>query len=176
MNNIAYNFFLNGMIKYAKEKVRRRVEVFLTNDKNKVLIGKQTYPNGERKWAFPGGGIDRGETPELAGIREALEETGKSTTKPKRLRTEVTFVPPASEKVNARHKGFSKNKTYFISGKAEISEKSILGEGGDFIENPKFVEIEKAINYMKNDKAKDKNYNKMYNKRIQALNELRRKL
>ncbi len=41
----------------------------------RVLMVQQTY-QGERFWTFPGGGIEPGETPEMAARREAKEEVG----------------------------------------------------------------------------------------------------
>jgi 8-oxo-dGTP diphosphatase len=43
---------------------------------NKVLMVKQHVERGDIVWNFPGGGIEEGETPEEAAIREAKEETG----------------------------------------------------------------------------------------------------
>lgn len=47
------------------------VSVFLINDKNQILVGKRA----EGTWGLPGGGMDAGETPKEAGVRETLEET-----------------------------------------------------------------------------------------------------
>lgn len=46
-------------------------------DGDKVLLIRHTYVPG---WQFPGGGVDPGETIELAARREALEETGYRVT------------------------------------------------------------------------------------------------
>jgi 8-oxo-dGTP diphosphatase len=50
-------------------------QVFIEKD-NKVLMVKQHVERGDIVWNFPGGGIEEGETPEKAAIREAKEETG----------------------------------------------------------------------------------------------------
>ena len=43
------------------------------NEKGDVLLQRRTDSN---KWGFPGGAIEIGETPQMAAIREAKEETG----------------------------------------------------------------------------------------------------
>ena len=42
----------------------------------KVLLGYRLSQHGHGFWAFPGGHIEFGETPEQAVIRETAEETG----------------------------------------------------------------------------------------------------
>ncbi len=41
-----------------------------------ILMVKQYVERGDLVWNFPGGGIEKGETPEEACIREVKEETG----------------------------------------------------------------------------------------------------
>lgn len=43
------------------------------NDKGEVLLQRR---GDSDKWGFPGGAIELGETPQMAAVREAKEETG----------------------------------------------------------------------------------------------------
>jgi 8-oxo-dGTP diphosphatase len=42
----------------------------------KVLMVRRRISEGELMWQFPAGGIEAGESPEEAAVRETLEETG----------------------------------------------------------------------------------------------------
>lgn len=42
----------------------------------RVLMIRRRVSEGELMWQFPAGGIEAGETPEEAAVRETLEETG----------------------------------------------------------------------------------------------------
>ncbi|MDR3642921.1 MAG: NUDIX hydrolase [Candidatus Doudnabacteria bacterium] len=51
----------------------------VTNDKQEILLAKRYEPESAHthgKWEFVGGGIEFGEKPEQAVIREAMEEAG----------------------------------------------------------------------------------------------------
>lgn len=43
---------------------------------DRVLMVRRRVKEGELSWQFPAGGIEAGETPEEAAVRETLEETG----------------------------------------------------------------------------------------------------
>ena len=55
------------------------VVAIITNEKGGVLLAKRNQPDipsEHNKWEFVGGGIDFGETPEQALMREVKEEAG----------------------------------------------------------------------------------------------------
>ncbi len=56
-----------------REGFRPNVGIILLNQRNQVFWGKRFRTHS---WQFPQGGIDRGETPEQAMIRELHEEVG----------------------------------------------------------------------------------------------------
>lgn len=59
-------------------------------DGDRVLLISMEPPGQRRWWHFPGGGIEEGETPEEAVVRELLEETGlRATTVTEYLRAGI---------------------------------------------------------------------------------------
>lgn len=49
------------------------------NDEGKILLTQRNDPQNpfaHMKWQFPGGGVENGESPSEAALREILEETG----------------------------------------------------------------------------------------------------
>lgn len=55
---------------------RRNVVAVITNKKGQVLFCKQRTKSRFGQWQFPQGGIEKGETPRKAVLRELREETG----------------------------------------------------------------------------------------------------
>ncbi len=55
------------------------VKVVIVNDKNEILLLQRSDKTSRAHgWDFAGGGVDKGEDPHAAAIRESLEETGLS--------------------------------------------------------------------------------------------------
>ncbi|OFZ10214.1 MAG: hypothetical protein A3D92_22165 [Bacteroidetes bacterium RIFCSPHIGHO2_02_FULL_44_7] len=75
----------------------------LVEHNGKFLMIRIAY--GHKHWTFPGGGVDRGELPEIAAKREVREEVG----------IEVEKVTPIGEYFNTRH--YSKDTVYCFYSK-----------------------------------------------------------
>lgn len=62
----------------AKLPYRRNVGIVLANAANQVFVGQRTdrQPHEPPAWQMPQGGIDKGEDPQTAALRELTEETG----------------------------------------------------------------------------------------------------
>jgi len=69
------------MSKNLKEVAR----VIVTNDNGEFLVGKKRLGGNRRKWMILGGGINNGETPKKAALRELREESGRDP-------IEITFL------------------------------------------------------------------------------------
>ncbi|MGF1427791.1 NUDIX hydrolase [Kitasatospora sp. LaBMicrA B282] len=59
----------------AIKKVRPAAYAVCVED-DRILLARWISPTGERLWTMPGGGLDHGEDPYDAAIRELAEETG----------------------------------------------------------------------------------------------------
>ena len=66
-----WKLFINKLLK----KERHTAHIILKED-NKYLLVQEAIGGIRGLWGLPGGGIDKGETPELAAKREVQEETG----------------------------------------------------------------------------------------------------
>jgi 8-oxo-dGTP diphosphatase len=74
-------------------KKRSVAGVIFANDHRQVLLVKRRDVN---IWALPGGGVDPGESPEEAIIREVLEETGLTV----QIRRQVALYSPINRLSN----------------------------------------------------------------------------
>ncbi len=60
--------------------MRKRTGVFCLKDERLLAIELQDPTTKKRMWSLPGGAIEEGESPQMAALRETLEETGYSVT------------------------------------------------------------------------------------------------
>ncbi|MEU1088920.1 NUDIX hydrolase [Streptomyces sp. NPDC005892] len=58
----------------TEQSVQPPVSTAIIVDGGKVLMIRRQVREGKLLWAFPGGGIEAGETPEQAAVRETSEE------------------------------------------------------------------------------------------------------
>ncbi|MFI8499424.1 NUDIX hydrolase [Streptomyces sp. NPDC085524] len=56
--------------------VKPPVSTAIIVHEGRVLMARRREREGKLLWAFPGGGIEAGETPEEAAVREVAEEVG----------------------------------------------------------------------------------------------------
>ena len=64
------------IIQHAPGWNSRRVRVVIISADNEILLVRNWLSN--QNWSLPGGGIENGETPEHAAVREMKEETALS--------------------------------------------------------------------------------------------------
>ncbi|MFE4535376.1 NUDIX hydrolase [Streptomyces scopuliridis] len=69
----------------------------------RVLIARHVSPNGESNWTLPGGGVEQGEDPYDAVIREVAEETGCDAMVTSLLGVDSRVVPAEAARMGVEH-------------------------------------------------------------------------
>ena len=80
--------------KFSNLLLRKGVGVVLLNKNNKIFVAKR-IDNPNDFWQMPQGGIDKGENPSEAALRELKEETSIKNVKfVKEIKDEITYYLP----------------------------------------------------------------------------------
>ena len=98
----------------------RKVSIIVFYDEQKRILLQKRSPNAHGvEWAFFGGGIDPGETPEQAVVRETKEELGHDLHD---YRCIGTFH-------NQQSADFAVELNVFVAPLCDYLDKFVLGEG-----------------------------------------------
>jgi 8-oxo-dGTP diphosphatase len=101
------------------ESVQPPVSTAIIVHDGRVLMARRRQQEGKLLWAFPGGGIEAGESPEEAAVREVAEEVG----------LEVAAVQVLGDRV---HPQSGVHMTYVacrvVAGEASVVDEEELAE------------------------------------------------
>lgn len=120
--------------------------VVVTPDKKVLLHREYRYVIQDYSWEIPGGGIDKGETPEQAAIRELKEESGISISQDALVRLGVFYPLHSFNKENVALFMVTVNQTSLTTRENEISES---------IDRQQFVDFDEALNMIDVGKVND---------------------
>lgn len=111
--HIAFAARLGRVVKWATDEYRPRVEIAVRKPDGSIYCGKWGATGG---YALPGGGVDPGETPEEAAIRELREEAGIEATNARLLpvTTKKDWSPEERKQNAARGRDFKGSRTQYV--------------------------------------------------------------
>ncbi|MFF4873850.1 NUDIX hydrolase [Streptomyces sp. NPDC000961] len=69
----------------------------------RVLLARHVSPGGESTWTLPGGGVEHGEDPFDAVVREVAEETGRDAVVERLLGVDSRTIPAAEARAGVAH-------------------------------------------------------------------------
>jgi putative (di)nucleoside polyphosphate hydrolase len=128
--HIAFAARLGRVVKWATDEYRPRVEIAVCKPDGSFYCGKWGDTGG---YALPGGGIDPGETPEDAALRELREEAGIEATNARLLpvTTKKDWTPEERKQNAARGRNFKGSRTvYVLADYVKDGDKSNLDKWG----------------------------------------------
>lgn len=121
--------------KYTWVNRKNGVSIVVLTPDDKILLSKEyRYVIDDFSWEIPGGGIDSGETPEEAAIRELEEETGLQVTQLEKL---GMFYPLSSFNTESITVFYTT-----IQPKSVTTEKT---ESGEEIGEQRYISFAKAL-------------------------------
>ncbi len=168
-----------------KKKIRPRVEVYLYDDKGRVLAsrGQEGHSNNvANSWKFPGGGIESNAGINHTAKREALEEAGFETSGKMHAidtRPNLTKWPDFFRKDMKKQKNrdFHAQYTYFRAAPIGSKNDSELGADKDTLKGMEMVPLKTLIKDVESAaKNPDNKYQVFDNERLKGLKALESRL
>jgi 8-oxo-dGTP pyrophosphatase MutT (NUDIX family) len=168
-----------------KKKIRPRVEVYLYDDKGRVLASRAQEGHSNNvptSWKFPGGGVEGSAGVNETAKREALEEVGFTTagrvhaldTRPRLTKWPEFFRKDMKKQKN---RDFHAQYTYFRAAPIGSKDDSELGADKDTLKGLEMVPIRTLIKDLETAiKHPDNKYSVFDKERLHGLKSLQTKL
>jgi ADP-ribose pyrophosphatase len=120
---------------YAWTDRKSGVGVVVVTPDKKILLNKEyRYVIKDYSWEVPGGGIDEGETPEQAAIRELWEETGIRVDEVEKL-----------GRIYPLHSFNTEHVTLFLARSEALPLNTHTLESSEHVAEQKFVTFDEAL-------------------------------
>jgi 8-oxo-dGTP pyrophosphatase MutT (NUDIX family) len=146
-------------------EIRKRVTLVIHDGKGKVLVGRhRKAPKGTKSTAFPGGGVEKGQSVAKASVQEALEEVGVRIKDPITVGIAPKNVPLPNGGKDYKDGRFSHIRQYWRAARYAGKSEKLLGTEGDALKSRRFIPVEKAIETLEEMAADPKNDNPDWSK------------